>query len=82
MFYSSMSFCGTIGSIVLIGNKLTLLYIYVCLIHKTLFNSHCFSSVISFQHRLTSLHHNSLILKFQLDISSVLHVQWTTQVEN
>ena len=82
MFCSSMSFCSTMGSIVPIGNNLTLLHIHVCLIHKTLLNSHCFTSVSSFQHRLMSLHHNSLILSFQLDFSLALHVQWTTQVEN
>ena len=74
-----MSFCGTIGSIVQIGNSLTLLHIYFCLIHKTLLNLYCFTSVFSFQHRLTSLCHNLLILNFQLDISLALHVQWTTQ---
>ena len=29
-----------------------------------------------------SLHHNLLVLNFQLDISHVLHMQGTTQVEN
>ena len=29
-----------------------------------------------------SLHHNSLILNFQLAFSLVLHMQWATHVEN
>ena len=62
--------------------NLTLLYIYVCLFHKTLLNSKCFTSVLLFQHRSMRLHHNSLIFNFQLDIAHVLHLQGTTQVEN
>ena len=65
-----------------IGNNLKLLYIFVCLIHKTLLNLHCFTSVFSFHHRSMSSHHNSVILSFQLNFSLALHMQWTTQVEN
>ena len=47
------------------------LYNVVCLICKALHNSHCFTSVISFQHRATSLHHKSPISNLQLVFSHV-----------
>ena len=58
------------------------LYSFVCLICKTLLNSLCFTSVISFHCLAMSLHQNLPILNFWLVYSLALHMQWTTQVEN